>query len=324
MQRAALGRVTVRSGEVDCNSERDLNTTSKVVNKCWNLNQLKVSELKRSTTFYNAVTSSINQLICRCNDMTNLFWSTHQSKFDAKCWITVWEFAQPHLLWLPNWIICGEDLLADKARGEMSWITTTNFSLNLVPDRNRFSAHSQATTAFVSKLLAWDLKQNWVLRFNLSFSPDHDLATLASLLFVLKICNQGLILCAHNISHGRLAIANLLMCGHIDIKDEKAKFLKLFERVIQCKWLFKVRIEGIFDLLSLANLVPALLSIVPDEDLDNRVTLGESIEILELSTRDEDLNIHVKFGRHRNLLGLLKRLRLYHFWRFQKKNKIIF
>ena len=89
MQRAALGRITVRSGEVDCNSERDLNTTSKVVNKCWNLNQLKVSELNRSTAFYNAVTASVNKLVCRCNDMTDLFWSTHQSKFDAKCWITV-------------------------------------------------------------------------------------------------------------------------------------------------------------------------------------------------------------------------------------------
>jgi len=65
----------------------------------------------------------------------------------------------------------------------------------------------------------------------------------------------------------------VLGLGDIDIQDDESELLLLFKTVVDLEGLLEVRVQVVLHHFSLAHFGPAALSVVPLEELHNRVAL---------------------------------------------------
>ena len=142
MQRLRISLLPIRRCEIDCYSQRYLNSSTQVVHEAWHLDQLEVFYLNRALAFHDLVRPLVNKFVCRCDNMANLSVVGYQSDLYTCSRIAVAELCQPHLLMLPDWFIGECDFNRFERQYKVTTVLATDFTHDLVRDWHVLSAHT--------------------------------------------------------------------------------------------------------------------------------------------------------------------------------------
>ena len=93
MERVTVLRITIRSCEVNSDSQVDRPTATKVLRETWHLIQLEILKFDLASTstkaLLNVIIAFFDQTIRSRNNVTNFNAATHQSEFDSNRCITI-------------------------------------------------------------------------------------------------------------------------------------------------------------------------------------------------------------------------------------------
>lgn len=136
---------------------------------------------------------------------------------------------------LPTWTVCPVHLRTLVRRNEMSTVSPSNLSLDLVVNGSCLSAHARASGCPVSKIGGADLKGDRVVWFGNGFGSHDDLPALGRRRAELQFGGQRLVLSSHDTTNLWLDRPDLFRTVHVFIEDLELYFLLLFKWVVHCK-----------------------------------------------------------------------------------------
>ncbi len=136
------------------------------------------------------------------------------------------------------------------------------------------------------EVLAAELQDNIIIRLLLGDSLDDDLSSLALVTRLVEVGLESLISSAHNVGHRGVNLANKLCGGFaIGVENFNADLLADLELIEDHDGSLPVRVQVVLNDLSLTDLPPGgSCGLVLDRHSDKRVTLGESVKVLQVAS----------------------------------------
>ena len=125
-----------------------------------------------------------------------------------------------------------------------------------------------------------------------SLGSDNDL-TASTLSLVSQIAREYLLLGSHELTHSYFDFTDgIVVTAAIAIDKHKLETLNFLEEVAKSESSFEIRVQGVIDLLSLAELHPLVIPFLIEDAL--WIRLAESVQIFKLSARDVQIYLHLQ------------------------------
>ena len=150
--------------------------------------------------------------------------------------------------------------------------------------------HAQAATSHIVDGLPTDTELHDFVRLGDRLRTNDKLSSVGRAL-VRQISREHLLLGTHELAHRDLNLTDrVIATTTIAINHHKLEVLNFLEEVGNLEGGLEVRIQLVLDLLSIANLHPAIVPLLVQDAL--WVRLAERVQILQLASGHEQIDLH--------------------------------